>query len=48
MKKQREPKDIAKYVSPLVAGARLINLAVDQVLCRRKGCRVKWELKLHY
>jgi hypothetical protein len=40
------PKDIAKYIPSLVAGIRLIDLAVKHILCCRDGVRIKWQLKL--
>lgn len=48
MRVQKPPKDIHKYISPFTAGARLISLALDRVLCCRPHVRVKWELKLSY
>lgn len=44
--KHRIPKDIDKYITPWVAGIRLIDLAVKYIACRSKGQRVKWQLKL--
>jgi hypothetical protein len=48
MRKQRIPKDVEKYISPRMAAARLISLALEYVLLLRPGVRVKWQLKLHY
>ena len=39
------PKDIAKYMPSYVAGIRLIDLALQHILCRR-DVRVRWQLKL--
>lgn len=44
----RKPKDIDNYLPSIVAGCRLINLALENILYLRKGIRVKWELKLSY
>lgn len=44
----KSPKDPEKYLSPLVAGARLIDLALRHVLCLREGIRIRWEVKLRY
>lgn len=41
----RTPKDIQKYIPSYVAGIRLIDLALQHILCRRDA-RIKWELKL--
>jgi hypothetical protein len=41
----KPPKDIAKYIPSWVAGIRLIDLALQQILCRRNA-HIKWELKL--
>lgn len=40
------PKDISKYMPSYVAGIRLIDLALQQILCR-PNARIKWQLKLH-
>jgi hypothetical protein len=42
----KPPKDIEKYIPSVVAGIRLIDLAMKHILCRRDA-RVKWQLKLH-
>jgi hypothetical protein len=43
----KPPKDVEKYLSGHLAGARLISAALD-VLSLRRTVRVKWELKLRY
>lgn len=39
------PKDLNKYIPSWVAGIRLIDLALQQILCRRNA-RIKWKLEL--
>jgi hypothetical protein len=41
----REPKDIKKYIPSLIAGVRLIDLALKYIICRR-NVRVKWQLTI--
>lgn len=45
---QRKPKDLAKFLHPSIAAMQLINLAIEHVLCRRFGTRVKWEIRVTY
>lgn len=43
---QKPPQDRERYVSPLIAGYRLIELALHHILQLRAGVHVKWEMKL--
>lgn len=45
---QKKPKDLARYLHPTIAAMQLINLAVESILCRRSGERVKWEIRVNY
>lgn len=45
---RKPPKDAAKYLLPLVAATRLINIALENILWQRHGTRVKWSLHVQY
>lgn len=44
----REPKNLDKYLSPRLAAARLLELAVEHVLMLKDGYIVRWKLQVWY
>lgn len=47
--KDKRPKSArGPYLSPLVAGTRLLNLALEHVFCIKREYRVKWSIQVSY
>lgn len=46
--KIRKPKDPSKFIHPVVAATRLIQIATESILWSRYGTRVHWELKVRF
>ena len=47
-KQRKPPKDLDQYVPGVMAGAQLIDAALQNLIALRPGVLAKWELKLHY
>lgn len=46
--KTRKPKDPTKFVHPIIAATRLMQLVTENILWQRHGTRVHWQLKVTY
>lgn len=47
--KDKRPKSArGPYLTPLVAGTRLLNLALEHVFCIKKDYGVKWSISVSY
>lgn len=47
--KDKRPKSArGPYLTPIVAGTRLLNLALEHVFCIKKDFHVKWSIQVSY